>query len=281
MAAMLVSHDVPFSVMCSAFQLPRAPPEYLNIKNAIGCLNVAADARMTAIQRARDQMDSLFGASGKKNVIIPQSQLSTLAPASELLGCISSYYPLLMELIVSVRADPECVHIKESVTIEWPSPLTGTSVRVKLTTIATGKHLLGALYVELCMLLVNRAFMLAEDARVTVGTICSPNSEFKRAADMLCRAAGILDFVANRIETEWSSDLSSLLTIEQRPLEVTPALCCGLRDVYIAQAQAMAVAQVILSFPPPHTQNLSTHYNTHVLSTFKRTTQINIGNCKW
>lgn len=239
----------PFPVICCAFQLPRGPPQYFNIKNAMGALNTGANEKINSIQCLRDQLSTLWGNVTKKSLIVPQSELPTAAPASELLACISSYYPLLMELILSVGADPECFRIADSICVEWPSPLTRTCVKVKLTTIATGHHLLGALYLESCMLLVNRAHLMAEEARSTTGSMCTGGSDFKLAADLLCRAAGILDFVAFKIENDWSTGLSSIVTVEQRPLETTPALCIGLRDVYMAQAQGMAVAQVCVLSP--------------------------------
>jgi len=44
------------------------------------------------------------------------------------------------------------------------------------------------------------------------------------------------------MENEWSSSLCGLLSVDQRPLETTPHVCHALRDVFLAQAQACAVA---------------------------------------
>jgi hypothetical protein len=53
------------------------------------------------------------------------------------------------------------------------------------------------------------------------------------------------------METDWSSSMCRLLSVDQRPLETTPAVCNALRDVFLAQAQACAVAQAHKAPTPP------------------------------
>mmetsp|Transcript_11913 Transcript_11913/g.14404 ORF Transcript_11913/g.14404 Transcript_11913/m.14404 type:complete len:486 (-) Transcript_11913:96-1553(-) len=235
--------SIPFPIICSIFQLPRGCPEPFNIKSALGPLNPETNDKLTALQSFREQIESLY-CSTKKERMITQSDLSSLAPATEIISRMNEYWKLLKSLILSIEVDPDAVRLVESFVVEWPSPLNRHSVRIKLTT-ATSKHLLGALYMEACLLLCQWAYMLMENARATIGTICTRSAEFKVGADQMCRAAGIFDYVAHKVENEWAADLNSLVSLEQRPLETTPILCIGMRDICLAQAQGMAVAQTI------------------------------------
>ena len=63
--------------------------------------------------------------------------------------------------------------------------------QVKLNKNAAGEQVRGALYLEASMLLANRALLLADEARLTVGP--AGNGDVKRAADLLKRSAGVLE----------------------------------------------------------------------------------------
>lgn len=53
-----------------------------------------------------------------------------------------------------------------------------------------------------------------------------------------------LSFVASRLDKDWALCVSGLVSVEDRPVEATPALCHAMRDVFLAQAQALTVAHV-------------------------------------
>ena len=175
-----------------------------------------------------------------KKSIIPRTETSKAGSSGEVLGCIDQYWSLLRQLILSVEADPDAVRLCESITVEWPSPLTRVAIKVKLNTVATAEHVKGALYLEAAMLLVNRAFFLADDARLILGPSCT--GDLKRAAEKLRAAAGVLVFLIGRLENEWSAALAGIVKVDQRPIETLPSVCQGLRDMYLGQAQACAVA---------------------------------------
>lgn len=67
-------------------------------------------------------------ASGTTKSIIPRTEPAT--PAAELLATMDAYTPLVLQLALSVEADPEAVRLRESFIIEWPSPLTRLAVKV-------------------------------------------------------------------------------------------------------------------------------------------------------
>jgi len=52
-----------------------------------------------------------------------------------------------------------------------------------------------------------------------------------------------LRYLTRKMENDWSASLCGLLAVDQRPLETTPHVCHALKNVFLAQAQACAVAQ--------------------------------------
>jgi uncharacterized membrane protein YgcG len=233
----------PSSVIARLFHFPRGCPQPFNIKDSIGSLgDPNAAARLSALQELRSTLEKLWGQDLNKT-IIPRTETHKAASAPEILGCIDSYWPALLQLILSVEADPEAVRPCEQFVVEWPSPLTRVAIKVKLNKVANAEHVKGALYLEASMLLFSRAMMLYDESRLTLGVTCS--GDVKVAAEKLRAAAGVLDYLVGRIENEWATNLCSLVTLEQRPLETTPPCCNSLRDVFLAQAQGLAVAQAL------------------------------------
>jgi len=108
---------------------------------------------------------------------------------------------------------------------------------------ATGAHVRGALCLEAAMLIASRGFLLADDARVTLGPQCT--GDVKVASERLRAAAGVFSFLLTKVENEWSAPLAAIVQVDQRPHETIPSVLKALRDLALAQAQGMAVAQVI------------------------------------
>jgi len=93
------------------------------------------------------------------------------------------------------------------------------------------------------MLLASRGFLLADDARATLGPACS--GDVKVASERLRAAAGVFSFLLTKVENEWSAPLAAIVQVDQRPHETIPSVLKALRDLALAQAQGMAVAQVV------------------------------------
>jgi len=163
----------------------------LNIAAAIGQLSDEYSIeRLSVLQESRRTLEKLFGSALKKS-ILPRTETHLASPAPEVLACMDSYWPSLSQLTLSVQADPEAVRLCDSFTVEWPSPLTRVAIKVKLNKNAAGEQVRGALYLEASMLLANRALLLSEEARLTVGP--DGGGDAKRAADLLKKAAGVFE----------------------------------------------------------------------------------------
>jgi hypothetical protein len=93
------------------------------------------------------------------------------------------------------------------------------------------------------MLLASRAFLLADDARATLGPLGL--GDVKVAAERLRAAAGVYAFLLQKVENEWSAPLAAIVNVDQRPHETMPQVLKALRDMALAQAQGMAVAQAV------------------------------------
>jgi hypothetical protein len=78
-----------------------------------------------------------MGSGTTAKSIIPRTEPAT--PAAEVLATMDAYFPLLLQLALSVQADPDAVRLCGSFVVEWPSPLTRLAVKVR-----TSRHILSA-----------------------------------------------------------------------------------------------------------------------------------------
>lgn len=95
------------------------------------------------MQELRDSVGRLMG-DGLKKPIIPRSEIGTVSSASECSSALGGYYDLLLRCVLSAESDPEAVHLGAAFVVEWPSPFTRLSVRVKLNKSANSDQFLGS-----------------------------------------------------------------------------------------------------------------------------------------
>jgi hypothetical protein len=82
-----------------------------------------------AVTSTRAALEKLMGSGTSAKSIIPRTEPAT--PAAEVLATMDAYFPLLLQLALSVQADPDAVRLCGSFVVEWPSPLTRLAVKVR------------------------------------------------------------------------------------------------------------------------------------------------------
>lgn len=234
--------------ICATFALPRGIPHPMELETALSpCLGAASTAEFFAtMQTKRRTLERLWG-SDKGDKYLSHGDKEHSAPAAEVLETLDSYMQMLMQATLSMEVAPEATKVDKSFAVEWPSPITLSSIRARINPTAAGTHIHSAMLYETSMLLAGRAMLLNEDAWDAVhgGTV-----DAKRASERLRSAAGTLDYLQNKLEEGgWSEALQCIVGPDTTPVELLGAK--AFRDIFLAQAQQFAIAQAVIDGKAP------------------------------
>lgn len=152
-----------------------------------------------------------------------------------------NYLPLIHQILVTCRVQPEMARLDERLVFEWASGIEKTKKFFKSE----------ALMYEMVM-------VLASEAMGAAGSACDEciSGDFTTASRGFTKAAGMMRFLSEDQLPKWIAR-GNAIDEADLPAEATVGLCESMKVLFLAVAQQMAVATVLVKPGVPNYSLLS------------------------
>jgi len=158
-------------------------------------------------------------------------------------GAAKEYLPLIHQILLTCKVQPECARLDEQLFFEWTSG------------IEENKR-----FFQSQAIMYEMVMTIATEALATAGVGCDEctSGNFAAASREFRKTAGILSFLAIHQLPQWisgsNSNHSNNILKNKLPIEATISNCEAFSLLFLAIAQQMAVATVLIK---PGTPNYS------------------------
>lgn len=158
--------------------------------------------------------------------------------AERVSGDAQKYQPLIHSVLLSCKVQPEQARLDERLIFEWKSGMENPK--------STSSYKSEAMMYDLVMDLATDGFAHAVGA-----TEKSISGDFAAASREYAAAAGIFDNLAEDQLPKWIAKGSNV-DEGNLPVECMPSVACALVQLFMANAQQMAIATVLLKDGTPN-----------------------------
>jgi len=164
------------------------------------------------------------------------SRRSSTTDVSSVVRAADEYFPLMSQILLSCKIQPETARLDEKLVFEWSS---GLETKTKICKSE-------ALMYELVMVIASKAIG-------TAGVACDNSiaGDFAASSRGYKAAAGMMQFLAEDHLPKW---IARGTAIEDRelPSEACVAVCDGFHTLFLGMGQQMAVATVLIKPGTPN-----------------------------